>query len=98
MNTLDIAASGLQVQSVSLNVTAHNIANVSTKNFAPGKALLADDRDGGVVLDDVRYTGQDADIAREFVDMVNEQRSFEANAAVVKTDQDMFDSLFSMKV
>lgn len=112
-SALYMAADSLAVHSVGMQVTAHNIANVSTADFLPQRATYATGQNGvGVELQSVRK--QDAplgrpslannaeasesaakirasgtELAREIPQMIATQRAFEANAATIRTAEEM---------
>lgn len=116
MNTISgssvhFAGSSLRTHSVGMQVTAHNLANISTDGFTPQRATFTTGSEGyGVDLQSVRKVGgtsngisgasglelSGTDPAREFTHMINMQRGFEANAATVRTAEQMSGTIINM--
>ena len=109
------ASGGLGVHSVGMQVSAHNIANVSTDSFSPQRAVYATGHSGdGVVLDAVYKVDAAAmqglprdygvavqpisgtELSREMPQMIMTQRGFEANAAAVRTADQILGTIIDM--
>ena len=93
------AAGAMQVFAESQGVVAHNIANVSTEGFAPRTARLASaEPQAGVVLNDIGFDAgaSGVEIPREFVRMITHQHAYDANAAVVRTADEMLGTALDM--
>ena len=48
------------------------------------------------IAHEVANSDEDINLEQEMVDMISNQRSFEANAAVISTADDMLDQIFNM--
>lgn len=109
------ASGSLGVHSVGMQVTAHNVANVSTDSFSPQRAVYATGAGGnGVVLDTVysvdaaaiqglprdvsvaAYPFSGTELSREMPQMIMTQRGFQANAATVRTADEMLGTIVDM--
>lgn len=109
------ASGSLGVHSVGMQVSAHNVANVSTDSFSPQRAVYATGTAGaGVVLDTVYKVDSAAmqglprdysaaaqafsgtELSREMPQMIATQRGFEANAATVRTADQMLGTIIDM--
>ena len=79
-----IAASGMAVATMRLQVSANKVANMASPGPLPGST------NGAVASPDV-------DLASEIVQQIMARVSFAANAQVMKTDAQMTAALFDIK-
>jgi flagellar basal-body rod protein FlgC len=114
---LEIPLSGMQAQSLVLEVAAHDVANVSTPGFEPSRVILEEQAGGGVAVaaivpenslpaplpspDEtssalVQVSG--TDLAAETVSMISAQRAFEAQAVVVRAEDQMLGTFINTAV
>lgn len=117
-SSMHIAAGSLATHSVGMQVSAHNVANISTDGFLPQRATYATGSGGiGVELETVRKLEQPGDaaleganlgastsvqvgtqfakteLAREMPHMILTERGFQANAATIRTSDEMLGTL-----
>jgi len=108
---MSAAASGLSVEATCLNQTAHNIANVNTDGFQPGRVEQADVQGGGVrvtgitqmpagpTIDtgdgEVQVSG--TDLGTEMVNLITTERSAEANMKTIQTADEMLGTILDVK-
>ena len=99
-NILSIGNSALNTYSTGINIAAHNIANINTKEFKPQRVHYADiSENQGVALNWVsRDMVGSNDLAREMVDLIMTQRSYEANAVTIRVVDEMMGTLLNVKV
>lgn len=120
--------SALNAFSVGMQVTANNIANISTDEFHSSRATFAEaEGSSGVRVASIQehtqpggftqrlhpmenpetgnmesayntVEGSNTDLIRESVSMLTYQRGFEANAAVVRSQDQMTGTLLNMVV
>ena len=127
---MSVNASALSAFGSGMQVTAHNIANVSTRDYeAQSYSYMSGPADQGVefvpprgdLYQDVMpwpegrpypsgesymdsyginadYIYNTVDIPRETVNMINTQRAYEANAATIRTVEEMNGTLLNMVV
>jgi flagellar hook protein FlgE len=75
-----------------MNVTANNIANVNSEGFTAKDAKIGNDLEVNV-----RDTNQPTDLTKEMTDMIVTQNGFDAQAPVIKTEDEMVGTLLNMK-
>jgi flagellar hook protein FlgE len=75
-----------------MNVTANNIANVNSKNFDAKEAKIENNLEVNI-----RDTNKPTDLTKEMTDMISTQDGFEAQAPVIKTEDQMMGTLLDMK-
>ncbi len=109
---LDSALSALGAFGKKMDVSANNVANVDTEGFKKTQALLEDGDAGVVVtLSRVNTPGgplpsqdgagntrqsSNVDLAEEIVDQHISKSAYQANAATIKTEDEMLGSLFDI--
>ena len=98
MGTINsIAGSAFQAYGASQQVTAHNIANVSSANFNASRVLFQDNNKGGVTAS-VSGTPDTVDISREATTLLSNAQNFKANLNILKVADDMTKQLLSITV
>jgi flagellar hook-associated protein FlgK len=95
-DVLSIAASGLQAATAQLNVTANNIANMSTPGYKAQRVDLAADPSGGVDVAEIQSTGKAVDPVDEMVHLRQEVLMYDANGMVIRTADRMYGSLLNV--
>lgn len=104
----DTNLSALSALSTVQEVSANNIANVNTDGFKASSVLLETGPEGqgvnvgaiqestapGTVIGDVETSN--TDIGREMVDMITTSHAFSANAAAIRTSEQMTGHLLNM--
>ncbi len=74
---------------------AHNVANVNTECFDASRTLMSQDV-GGNVMESTAMTGSKTDLSRELTEQVLIENGFDANASVIKTEDEMLGSVLDM--
>jgi flagellar basal body rod protein FlgC len=106
-STSGIAASGLQVAALTLDVSASNVANSLTDGYLPSRVEAADLDGGGAVGSVVKDADPMAEVRADrallapsrtdlIQEMVTQSRAaavYKANLATLRTDQEMEKSL-----
>lgn len=81
--------SALGALGTSLDVSAHNIANVSTEGYTPYRATLSENAAGGVHAEVSRLSGsQGVDLATEMVGMMRTSTAYSANAVMIRAQEE----------
>jgi len=88
-----ISLSGLNAAQASLDVSAHNIANLATGGFHRQRAIQSSAPAGGVTTTVVRAAEPGNAPETDMVDMLQAKGSFLANLAVFRTSDRMMGSL-----
>ena len=94
-DVLNIAASGLAAAQAQLNTTANNIANADTPGYRAQRVDLVDLSAGGVAISGISQESS-VDLAKESVDLIREKAFYTANAAVVRTADQLMGTLLNM--
>jgi flagellar hook protein FlgE len=93
-DAISIAGSALAAQTVSLAVTADNVANATTPGFTAKQAQFVPMNPGvsvGAIID----TGQDVDLADQMVNLILAKTAYEAAVNVVRTADQMTGTLLA---
>jgi len=88
-----IALSGMNAAQTQLNVSAHNVANLSTEGFKRQGVVQAEQPGGGVKATVTRSPVEGAALATDIVSQLQAKNSFLANLAVFKTSNKMTGAL-----
>jgi len=91
-----ISLSGLTAAQSSLDVSAHNIANLATDGFHRQRAIQSSAPAGGVTTSVVRASESGNALESDMVDMLQAKGSFLANLAVFRTSDRMMGSLLDV--
>jgi flagellar hook protein FlgE len=93
--------SSLQANQVFMNANANNIANVNTDGFIPTDTRMVDDKNSvraeTRLVDDNGSQRSQTDLAKEIPDQIIIGGVAEANAAAIRTQDEMFGSLLDIK-
>jgi len=102
-DALSIAASGLGAAAAAINMTARNLANLNTAGYQSQQSVFTDAPGGGVSVSSVTNDsggtgaqGNNVDLATQMVNLGQEKLLYDANAAVIRADQQMFGSLLDI--
>lgn len=106
-DVLGIALSGLQTAGAMLSVTANNIANADTPGYQAQRPdvvelSIAGSAVAGLTTDPTPAPtqngkeGSNVDVSTQAVDLTREKLLYNANAAVVKTADQMLGTLMNM--
>ncbi len=95
--------SSIQAHQTLMNNSANNVANVNTDRFVPADATLGNTANGSVTATvsagtDNGSTASQTNLSREMTDQMNVERSVEANAEAIRTQDQMYGSLLDIKV
>lgn len=92
MRISETSLMGMQSLSASLQATAHNIANMGKDGFNPQSVVPENGPDGlpppNVTLNS-HIDGSGTQIEKELARLIGTQSAFEANAAVIRTDEEL---------
>ena len=105
--TLSAAISGLNADSVRVNVAAHNIATARTADYQPlqvtAKTLTTqqntttDYASGGVLVSVSPTLGEGVNMVREITNMMQAHVSYKANASLIRHVEDMAKTVIDIK-
>jgi len=98
MSDLSISAQALGALDVSLNTTAHNIANMSTEGYQPLRTDFADGPGGqGVEVASIsRAQSGGPDLTRDMVGLMQIDQAYSANAAMIRTGEETSGTVLNM--
>jgi flagellar hook-associated protein FlgK len=91
-----ISLSGLNAAQSSLDVSAHNIANLATGGFHRQRVVQSSAPEGGVTTVVARASAPGSALESDMVDMLQAKGSFLANLAVFRTGDRMMGSLLDV--
>lgn len=108
---LGIAQSGLAAAATRVDVSANNVANALTDGFTPSRVTTAEVAGGGVTAavtrvadplaearaDRALLAGSGTDLVEEVVAQRTAARLFEANAASLRTADELFQAALKLK-
>ena len=93
-DALRIAGAALAAQTISLAVTADNVANTTTPGYTAKQAQFVPMNPGvsvGVIVD----TGQGVDLANQMVNLILAKAAYQAAASVFRTANQMSKTLIA---
>lgn len=88
-----IALSGMNAAQTQLNVSAHNVANLSTEGFKRQQTVQTEQPDGGVKTSVTRSPVEGNALEADVVSQLQAKNAFLANLAVFKTSNQMAGAL-----
>ncbi len=106
----DTNISAMSALATTQEVSANNVANVSTEGFKASSVALESGPEGqGVNVAAIQQStnagpmvegveGSNTDVGTEMVDMMTTGHAFSANAAVIRTSEEMTGHLLNMSV
>ena len=92
---MQMNATAMTAMSNWMNNSAHNVANVNTDNYKATQTTITNQNDA--VVEQSSQTNNSTELATEFTDQITIDKSFKANADVIKTQNEMLGSLLDMK-
>jgi len=92
---MNINATSMTAMSNWMNNSAQNVANVNTEEYKATQTTISN-QDTAVVAQSSKSTNG-TDLATEFTDQIAIEKSFEANADTIKTQDTMLGTLLDMK-
>ena len=95
--------SSIQAHQTVLNNSANNVANVNTERYVPRESTIDSPAEGSIRANtqsatDNGSTTSQTDLSRELTDQVVVERSVEANAQAIRTQDQMYGSLLDITV
>lgn len=103
MNSLSISLSGLNISQTRLDVTANNIANLSTPNFQQKTANLSDQINGGVTVSSITpprvqngTEENNVNLEKQMVNLIENKHLYSANLNAIKTQDQMLGTLINI--
>ena len=101
-DALAIAATGLGAAAAAMNITAQNIANLNTAGYQSQQPVFTAAAGGGVSVSSTSdtYNGStsrnNVNLATQMANLGQERLLYDANAAVIVANQQMFGSLLDI--
>lgn len=97
MSAMKIAVSGIHAAEVRMAASAHNLANLTTRDFHPLRVTQRSSPAGGVEAEAFREPApREVDVARELVDQMLAATQLEASLRVIATGADVRGSLLDL--
>lgn len=106
-NALNNGLSGMRAAQSALDVSSHNIANMNTQGFKPQQIVQSENSTGGVSTAVRAQAAESAgkpeaaasgtDAATEMVNSLQFRATFDLNAKMVKTADEMLGTLVNTK-
>jgi flagellar hook protein FlgE len=96
-NISSIANGALQAFSTSQQITANNVANISTDGFKASRVTFQTNDAAAGVSATVTQTEDSVDISREAVNLISNTNGFKANLNVIKVTDEMTKELLNIK-
>ncbi|MEJ0009267.1 MAG: flagellar basal body protein [Alphaproteobacteria bacterium] len=94
--TISSAVSGLNAAAVRLNVAANNIANANTPDYKPQQAVQTATDDGVSVQVSTKDDSSGTSTDDQLVDAKIASYDYQANLRVIKTENDLQQSLLDV--
>lgn len=94
---MQINANAMMAMSNWMNNSAHNVSNVNTDNFKAVQTTITDAQGTNSPVAQNRLSQNGTDLATEMTDQIGIDKSFEANADTIKTQDEMIGTLLDMK-
>ncbi|WP_263833112.1 flagellar basal body rod C-terminal domain-containing protein [Sulfurospirillum oryzae] len=92
---MQINSTAMMAMSNWMNNSANNVANVNTDKYSATQTTITNQNNSVVAQSSKSANG--TDLATEFTDQITLDKSFEANATTIKTQNEMLGSLLDMK-
>lgn len=87
---VNTSLSGINVAQTRLDVSANNIANLSTENFTRKEVKQADILNGGTNVADIQNAAQSGNnLEVDMVEQINARNTYMTNLSVFKSNNDM---------
>ncbi len=95
--------SSIQAHQTLLNNNAHNVANVNTERFVPNEGIISGSENGSVRASisaepDTGAAQSQTDLSEELTEQAVVERSVDANAVAIRTQDEMYGSLLDIRV
>jgi len=89
---MTINATSMQSHQTLMDINANNIANVNTKDFTAKEGRIGNNLEVNSV-----DTNQPTNLTKEITDQIKIEDGFEAQAPVIKTEDEMIGTLLNIK-
>jgi len=104
-NNFSVSLSGMSTAALGVQVTANNVANLRSEEFQAGRLDQADQQSGGTRPTQIQASqeqaappgGSNTQLDREMVNLIQDERTYTANAAVVSTQGQMMGTVMDMR-
>ena len=87
-----VNSTSMHSHQILMDINANNIANVNTKDFSAKDGRVGDNLEINSV-----NTNKPTDITKEITDQIKIEDGFQAQAPVIKTQNEMFGTLLDIK-
>ncbi|NLG17513.1 MAG: flagellar basal body rod protein [Fibrobacter sp.] len=88
--------SGLAAAALSQDITANNIANISTPGYKEKRAIQSESATSGTFISSVQTTDKEPDLAGSMVDLSINKNTYTANLKVIKAQDGMLGTLLDI--
>ena len=92
---MQVNANAMMAMSNWMNNSANNVANVNTQDYKATQTTITNQDNSVVAKSNQSENG--TELATEFTDQIALDKSFEANADTIKTQDEMLGSLLDIK-
>ena len=93
---MQINANSISSMSNWMNSSANNVANLNTQDYSATRTTMSNS--GTAVLANSTKTGKPTDLAKEVTDQIVIEKSVDANAQAIKSQDKMLGSLLDLTV
>jgi len=93
---MQINANSISSMSNWMNSSANNVANLNTQDYSSSRTTI--NNNGNSVVANSTKTGNPTDLAKEVGDQMVIEKSVDANAQAIKTQDKMLGSLLDLTV
>jgi flagellar hook protein FlgE len=89
---MNINATSMQSHQILMDINANNIANVNTEDFSAKEGRIGNNLEVSSI-----DTNQPTDLTKEITNQIVIERGFQAQAPVIKTEDEMLGTLLNIK-
>jgi len=93
---MQVNANSMMSMSNWMNSSANNVANLNTQDYSATRTTMSNS--GNAVVANSTKTGNSTDLAKEVTDQMTIEKSVDANAQAIKTQDKMLGSLLDLTV
>ncbi|OHE08496.1 MAG: flagellar biosynthesis protein FlgE [Sulfurimonas sp. RIFOXYB2_FULL_37_5] len=93
---MQINANSISSMSNWMNNSANNVSNLNTQDYSATRTTTSNS--GNAVVANGTKTGNPTDLAKEVTDQMTIEKSVEANAQAIKTQDKMIGSLLDLTI
>ena len=88
--------SGLAAAALSQDITANNIANISTPGYKEKRAIQSESAISGTLISSVQTTDKEPDLSKSMVDLSINKNTYSANLKMIKAQDRMLGTLLDI--